>query len=857
MLQSDAILCLSTQFNLTDVATSSSAKKKSKTEVKLATSESSRTLEARTASVLGPKFLAGLARVEVILDSAVNEIHGKSGDESKWKMTGLISHAPTSPRPASARDLQFFSINGRPVDLPSVSRVLGDVWRMFDPTAEVKGSGGGRRRPACVLAFTLPPSMYDVNLSPDKREVMFTNEIAMSALIKEGLKAFWMEQSDGQFKTNEVESQSNAKTDKVSLSTANPSTDQSTKGTEQRRQAIASAVSGPTSSKQADTDKRIVVGDADGGEADVRDSTTPQTRRQENSVITPHPTKIIDQVSTKSSTGEESDQTAKPVPQESSEGQSKLDERPQRVRHQGAKGWDETITRTTSDRSKRKWEQSQLNFQRVEKEKLQQEMSRMLSSDEDKQDATTNVDEIQTSVKRTLPLSAAIPRSEGTADVNAPDRRSRTVSTGKKPKKRQRKAETGDMSFLEQFAYGTTPEQAVTQEDGSESSSDSGASGDEFEDVIDTKSDPPRNSSSTQRNARMVTGKTIESAERPKKRKTSDTRDPPDSSSPTDASSTPNSNAEDQVVTWNSFTGTKAVVEQSHRARIAMRKNHKSLASAEKQHSECASPAPTIKLSKDDFLRMSIIGQFNLGFILARCPRNHLWIIDQHAADEKWNFERLCRETVIHEQTLIAPLPLELSPSEEHTILENMEVFERNGFRFKFDETREPRHRLSLTALPHSGSGGDGKKAVQFGKDDVGALCSLLGADGMNTSDGYSNGFGGDGSRIAGVNAVRRFAGMESFSENVVSQSITRLPKAIAMFASRACRGSIMIGTALSDKEQHGILQKLDQTEIPWNCAHGRPTLSHIRDLTTTLKSDKDKTTKHILNPTMSSNEEL
>ena len=212
---------------------------------------------------------------------------------------------------------------------------------------------------------------------------------------------------------------------------------------------------------------------------------------------------------------------------------------------------------------------------------------------------------------------------------------------------------------------------------------------------------------------------------------------------------------------------------------------------------------------------------------------------------------------MIHEQTLIAPLPLELSPSEEHTILENMEVFERNGFRFKFDETREPRHRLSLTALPHSGSGGDGKKAVQFGKDDVGALCSLLGADGMNTSDGYSNGFGGDGSRIAGVNAVRRFAGMESFSENVVGQSITRLPKAIAMFASRACRGSIMIGTALSDKEQHGILQKLDQTEIPWNCAHGRPTLSHIRDLTTTLTSDEDKTTKHILDPTMSNDSEL
>ena len=37
--------------------------------------------------------------------------------------------------------------------------------------------------------------------------------------------------------------------------------------------------------------------------------------------------------------------------------------------------------------------------------------------------------------------------------------------------------------------------------------------------------------------------------------------------------------------------------------------------------------------------------------------------------------------TVIHEQRLIAPLSLELSPSEEDCVLENMEMFEANGFR--------------------------------------------------------------------------------------------------------------------------------------------------------------------------------
>ena len=37
---------------------------------------------------------------------------------------------------------------------------------------------------------------------------------------------------------------------------------------------------------------------------------------------------------------------------------------------------------------------------------------------------------------------------------------------------------------------------------------------------------------------------------------------------------------------------------------------------------------------------MEIVGQFNLGFIIAAVDGS-LWIVDQHAADEKYNFERL------------------------------------------------------------------------------------------------------------------------------------------------------------------------------------------------------------------------
>mmetsp|Transcript_20426 Transcript_20426/g.28743 ORF Transcript_20426/g.28743 Transcript_20426/m.28743 type:complete len:114 (+) Transcript_20426:133-474(+) len=73
-----------------------------------------------------------------------------------------------------------------------------------------------------------------------------------------------------------------------------------------------------------------------------------------------------------------------------------------------------------------------------------------------------------------------------------------------------------------------------------------------------------------------------------------------------------------------------------------------------------------------------------------------------------------------------------------------------------------------------------------------------------------------------GCNAVRRYAGD--------SGSIIRLPKAIAMFANRACSRSIMIGQPLSQTEMLNIIKKLKNVQHPWNCPHGRPTLRHVKD---------------------------
>jgi hypothetical protein len=133
----------------------------------------------------------------------------------------------------------------------------------------------------------------------------------------------------------------------------------------------------------------------------------------------------------------------------------------------------------------------------------------------------------------------------------------------------------------------------------------------------------------------------------------------------------------------------------------------------------------------------------------------------------------------------------------------------------------------------------------------------MLGADGSSSGHVAGTGTGVDGTGLYKSNAVRRFAGAASGGRDTngaIGSSIVRLPKAIAMFASRACRvsslllivllakqiarftyfsslilrwkymqqKSIMIGTALSHKEQREILKKLEKTDDPWTCAHGR-----------------------------------
>ncbi|KAG9312414.1 hypothetical protein JVU11DRAFT_6795 [Chiua virens] len=113
-----------------------------------------------------------------------------------------------------------------------------------------------------------------------------------------------------------------------------------------------------------------------------------------------------------------------------------------------------------------------------------------------------------------------------------------------------------------------------------------------------------------------------------------------------------------------------------------------------------ASAALSRIISKTDFEHMVIVGQFNRGFIITRkrsdvAPgvgggsMDDLFIVDQHAADEKWNFETLQENTVIASQRLFRSQQLQLTAADELLAIENMDVLKLNGFELERMEEQE------------------------------------------------------------------------------------------------------------------------------------------------------------------------
>jgi DNA mismatch repair protein PMS2 len=99
------------------------------------------------------------------------------------RVEGFLS----KPGPGTGRtsgDRQFFYVNGRPVDMPKVTKLVNELYR----------SSNGKQCPVAILDFCIPTTSYDVNVAPDKRKIFFSSEGMLLRSLREAIENLYSPQ---------------------------------------------------------------------------------------------------------------------------------------------------------------------------------------------------------------------------------------------------------------------------------------------------------------------------------------------------------------------------------------------------------------------------------------------------------------------------------------------------------------------------------------------------------------------------------------------------------------------------------------------------------------------------------------
>lgn len=172
-----------------------------------------------------------------------------------------------------------------------------------------------------------------------------------------------------------------------------------------------------------------------------------------------------------------------------------------------------------------------------------------------------------------------------------------------------------------------------------------------------------------------------------------------------------------------------------------------------------------------------IIGQLNRMYILAE-GRDGLLIIDQHAAEERVNFEKFLKQkedNSIETQKLLKPLMIELGVAQYNTLLSNIDILKNLGFDIDDygNNTIIIREVPNLIALP----------TKEF-------IIDL----------------------ITDISKIKESIDYEKEEK-------------IARFA---CRKSVKAGKELSIVQMEKIIRNLEVCDKPFSCPHGRPTIINL-----------------------------
>lgn len=170
------------------------------------------------------------------------------------------------------------------------------------------------------------------------------------------------------------------------------------------------------------------------------------------------------------------------------------------------------------------------------------------------------------------------------------------------------------------------------------------------------------------------------------------------------------------------------------------------------------------------------IGQIFGTYILVEYE-NKLYIIDQHAAHEKINFEKIMssyKNGDVLSQKVFPSIILKLTPIEYSAVVDNIEMFEKVGYEITtFGDTD-----IKVDAVPYN--------IFNIGNEKL--LMDII----------------------------------DSFADDKNKEQYDSIVEKIA---SISCKKSIKANYILSKEEVKQLLRDLFKLENPYNCPHGRPTI--------------------------------
>lgn len=265
-------------------------------------------------------------------------------------------------------------------------------------------------------------------------------------------------------------------------------------------------------------------------------------------------------------------------------------------------------------------------------------------------------------------------------------------------------------------------------------------------------------------------------------------------------------------------------------------------------HATCISSGPTdamgtsntrgprdVTLTKEALAKAVVVGQVDHKFVLAKVPgsdtrcgedrKNLLVLIDQHAADERVKYERLCQEACNNASaSLSPPLVFEVDEAEADLFEERQSYFRKWRIEYVVHAGHDtawssamkgPSSRyLRVSALPAvivTRCLSDPKVVIDLLRSSIWSSHPPSGkiSSGNSSEQQCSD---------AGAMWISIFAHCP--------------PLMVEMIKSRSCRTAIMFNDTLTLAECTQLVSRLSRCCFPFQCAHGRPTCSVLMEIT-------------------------